>query len=193
MDDDELGYDPDDWIADDHEDSGPEVPPPGDEDTVNRMLRWRASAVREVERVNRLADAEVARIEARRADMTAGARRRVEQFDRTLEGWARAAYLASGNEKRSWNFPNGRLALRKPQAKVEVVDQDAAVGWALAADRLDLLNTITLSKTKVKAEAQPAPGEERAEEIAHRLVIDGEIVPGVELVTRLEPTFDPIK
>src|ERR1700721_722201 len=74
-----------------------EPPPIKDVEGANRLVRWRARAVANKEGYEAAAAAEIARVKAKLADLVAGEQRIIDLTERSLEGWTRANWRASGS------------------------------------------------------------------------------------------------
>lgn len=188
----ELADDLDAFVLGD-DDAWPDVDealePPPDADRANAMLRVLRGVEREVEKIDALAAAEVARIEAWRHDRVTGLVKRREQVTAALEQWMRAVNRLNPKRK-SEQLPNGKLQLRKPSAgTVEVHDLDAFVAWH-RDDRLLIVREYL--RTLVESHASTGGIVEELDDVVSellRLVLDHS-----ELArTKVEPVKDALK
>lgn len=132
----DLQNDLDAYVLGDEEAFGPEphddyqVQAPPDADAANGMLRRLRGIAREVRTIDALADQEVHRIEAWRADRKSGLTKRAAAIEKALEQWMRAVNRLNPKRK-SESLPNGKVALRAPGAGKVVLTNPAAfeVWW----------------------------------------------------------------
>lgn len=134
--------------------------------------RLEATAAAEIDRIAAWRDGEVRLLEARRASLT--------EF---LRGHHRVLYEGDPRHNRSVGTPYGRFGLRKSQDEWEVTDAEALISWALD-EHVELLR-IEPALGQLKGHAVPVTATDDLEPgTAVEVVIDGEVVPGVEVTRR---------
>lgn len=161
--------------------------PVANADDANRLL-WHLRRVQtEIRTVGDLYDAERARLDDWRQSRLEPLTGRAEGLERALEGWARA------NGAKTTNLSNGVLRLRPPRSHVEIGDASAFTEWALHAGRYDLLSTTPAKVELARLGRQPSDimsgDEEDPARCEHVVTDEGELVPGVTVVTPLNDRF----
>lgn len=117
------------------------VAPAADADMANRLLYKVRRLDEEAAAIDALYDAEVARLDAWKADRLHGVQYDRARAVRSLDGFMRAWHAANPRTKTA-NLPNGKLTLRPVPGKVEVTDGPAFVAWAKANHREDLIRYV---------------------------------------------------
>ena len=113
----------DEWTPDDDEPMAA-----ADADTADKYLRWLNRAEAEVAKIEDAFNAEIAKLEARREDLTAGPRRRATELVELLEGYARALREEDPKFKKL-DLPHGTISTRAGSKKIEIVDEDEVFEW----------------------------------------------------------------
>lgn len=155
------------------------VPPDGTEH-ANRLLRRLARVRREQATVDALAAAEYARVDAWHAGEAHRLDRQQEWLEQALAQYHRAV-LARDPKAKTVSLPNGTLKARAQQPEWTFEDPDAFLAWA-QANAPELVRqpdppgpAIDKAATKQTMAANVVDG---------RLVVLGEIVPGVTVTDR---------
>lgn len=146
------------------------------QDVAEKWARWLRGATREAARVDAIADEEVARlkaqiafVEARRAEMKAPALARIASLTTALEGWVLAYRLRTGKASAKLLYATLRTTAR--QARRKVTDRSASLTWA-RVQRPDMVRTVT-----------PDPFDEvDTEALLAYIEETGDLVDGVELI-----------
>ena len=148
------------------------------EDAARSLTRRRQRLARELAVIADAASKEHERIRLWEEDRSAGLKRRLEWLEGQLEGWQRAT------GKSTFVTPWATSRLRPPRPHVKVTDSEAFVAWAKANNYWALLK-VDPRKTDIGRmepgpiiDDWPEPGE-----IARALVDEGEVAPGVAIVT----------
>lgn len=165
------------------------VPPP-DAERATRMLWALAYAQRDLAAQEELFDAEIRRMEQRKADVTAGLRRKVESLTEALTAYHRAV-RALDPKAATIHLPSGDLVSRKQQPEWATPDKGtkemgALVQWCLDHGLTEAVVVPTapepyVDKAKLKKVLAAADGR--------AVSVDGEIAPGIT-VTERPPAFD---
>lgn len=104
-----------------------------DDDKAGWALRKLAAAEAERERIKRLAQAEIARIEAWATDADRQVARDVDFFTSQLIGYRRRLEASDPKLPKTYKLPAGSIARRAGRTSVKVVDERAFVEWAYEA------------------------------------------------------------
>ena len=154
------------------------------EDLARSLTRRRQRLAKELAVIADAAAKERERIRAWEEDRSAGLKRRLAWLEDQLEGWQRAV------GKTTFVTPWATSRLRDPRSHVEVTDAEAFVAWAIV-NRYWALLKVEPAKSMVGKmqpanviEDWPKPGE-----TAHALVDEGEVAPGVVIVTPTEKNW----
>lgn len=156
------------------------------ERVLRRLNRWQ----REAKRIEEMAAAEQAKIDAFVAanlgtkDEPRGAAREVAFYEGVLVDYYRRKADADPDTPQTLRLPTGTIGRRKNPDSIELEDPDAFVEWAVAHDRLDLLSDVTpAAKSVLKRELTPQTDPKNAQrgELLHYVDEDGAAIPGVKL------------
>lgn len=137
-------------------------------------LRKMGAALAEVARCKQLADDEITRVKAWLDTATIGPQHDADFFESRLIDYRFRLEDANPDLPKTYRVPGGRIARRKLPDRVEVVDEQALIGWALTSGA-DVIR-ITASVSALKKVAAPTdPDAEKCGLVTG----DGEQVPGV--------------
>lgn len=187
----------------DLDDSGPI--PPADPTAVSGIIRRIKRLDRDRAEINEVTDTEIRRLEGFRADRIAGIDREIAWGERAVEAFMRQ-YTAV-THKKSLRLADGTPALRKPSTKVVVVDERAFLAFAIgivSPEELTSPTVVPVHPELLRAKYSLIADEARAltqrpaldstvdETIARTVVAlpDGTVVPGVEIHTPKQDTFN---
>lgn len=198
----ELHDDLDEWVTSDVSALSTDELPPLDDRAASTMLRRLRYIERRRAEIKNVARHEHERIERWEQDKIDTLEHDRQWIEHTLESFMRANYQRT--RQKTLDLPHGKLQLRKPRTRVEIVDVSDVLDWALdrVAGRLDqsvesivqLVDVLREELLSVKlepaksaiAKAVEAGGrrsidEENHVELLSAVLSDGEVVPGVLL------------
>ena len=146
-----------------------------DDDTAQRLLRSLARNTRERDRIRRNAAAEIDRIQAKAIADEHPLTEKIGWLENELAGYLRRL-RESDPKLKTYKLPGGNLTVRAGRSRTIVNDGPAFVEWALsaapAALKIEpLVSVLTPSHGFVRTDDGPIVNA------------DGEVVPGVEVVT----------
>ena len=121
-------------------------------ETLDWALEQLATARRQIAEARRLHEAAMARLEARLRAATATHQRSAEYFEASARAYAEEhrGELLTGKAK-SRALPNGTIGWRRTGGGLRVVDEEAAMTWALSTDSRFVRTRQELNKAEVNA------------------------------------------
>ena len=146
-----------------------------DDETAQRLLRSLARNTRERDRIRRNAAAEIDRIQAKALADEKPLNERIEWLENELSGYLRRL-RQSDPKLKTYKLPGGNLTVRAGRSRTVVHDSHAFVEWALSAA------PAALKIEPLVSVLTPSHGFVRTDE-GVIVNADGEVVPGVEVVT----------
>lgn len=202
------------------DDDADAIEAPPDAEKAEAMMRVVRGLDRELRRIDMLATQEMSRIESWRNDRSAGLKRRRDALLAALEQYARAVHRLAPKRK-TIDFPHGKLALRAPRPRVVIDDEPKFLEWwredarmrvavylrdlmdadadTIAAEVVELVLTrSSVARCKIEPNKTAIAGlptgptiTDDDEQTAVAVVLDGEAIPHVAVVTSKHDTFSP--
>ena len=183
-------------------DEGGEPLPLKDEAQVAGVLRRLKALDREAQTIADVAKGEIERIAQWRDDRLGGIDKERAYGERAVEAFHRRHVATTPGARKSLSLPDGTLKLAKAQEKLDVVDEEAFLAWAVTTTKDERVHVYEVTQPALvrvhiepdKAAIKTLPrgfqqaGEEGADQVRTEVVTpDGEIVPGVQIV---RPAYD---
>lgn len=148
-----------------------------DDSAAQWALRTLASYHSERDRIRRNAQAEVERIQTKALADEKPITAKIDWLTNELTGYHRRL-LAADPKRKTYKLPGGNLVHRKGRTSTVVSDPVAFISWALDSD----LEGVIKVAPQVSA-LTPAHGFARTDDGTIVSASDGEVVPGVSVVT----------